>query len=37
MSWTGNVTRVGEVRKAQNILVGRQEGKRPFGRLKNRW
>jgi hypothetical protein len=29
--------RVGEVRGAYNILVGRPEGRRPLGRQRRRW
>jgi hypothetical protein len=31
------VARIGEVRGAYNILVGRPEGKRPLGRPRHRW
>jgi hypothetical protein len=37
MRWAGNVARMGEVRSAYNILVGRPEGRRPLGRPKRRW
>jgi hypothetical protein len=37
MSWAGHVARMGEVRGAYNILVGRPEGRRPLGRLRLRW
>jgi hypothetical protein len=30
--WVGHVARMGEVRGAYNILVGRPEGRRPLGR-----
>jgi hypothetical protein len=30
MRWTGHVARMGEVRGAYNILVGRPEGRRPL-------
>jgi hypothetical protein len=33
MRWAGHVTRKGEMRNARNILVGKTEEKRPFGRL----
>jgi hypothetical protein len=33
----GNVARMGEVRGAHNILVGRPEGRRPLGRPRRRW
>jgi hypothetical protein len=37
MRWAANVTRMGEVRSAYNILVGRPEGRRPLGRPRRRW
>jgi hypothetical protein len=37
MRWTGHVARVGEVRGAHNILVGRPEGRRSLGRPRCRW
>jgi hypothetical protein len=37
MRWAGHVERVGEVRGAYNILVGRPEGRRPLGRHRRRW
>jgi hypothetical protein len=37
MRWAGNVARMGEVRGAYNILVGRSEGRRPLGRPRRRW
>jgi hypothetical protein len=33
----GHVARVGAVRGAYNILVGRPEGRRPLGRPRRRW
>jgi hypothetical protein len=30
--WAGHVARMGEVKVAYNILVGRPEGRRPLGR-----
>jgi hypothetical protein len=36
MRWAGHVARMGEVRGAYNILVGRPEG-RPLGRPRRRW
>jgi hypothetical protein len=36
MRWAGHVARMGEVRGAYNILVGRPEG-RPLGRPRCRW
>jgi hypothetical protein len=37
MSWVGHVARVGEMRNAYNILVGKSERKRPLGRHRHRW
>jgi hypothetical protein len=37
MRWAGHVVRMGEVRGAYNILVGRPEGRRPLGRPRHRW
>jgi hypothetical protein len=37
MRWAGHVARMGEVRGAYNILVGRPEGMRPLGRPRRRW
>jgi hypothetical protein len=37
MRWVGNVVRMGKVRGAYNILVGRPEGRRPLGRPRRRW
>jgi hypothetical protein len=37
MRWAGHVPRMGEVRGAYNILVGRPEGRRPPGRARRRW
>jgi hypothetical protein len=37
MRWAGHVLRMGEVRGAYNILVGRPEGRRPLGRPRRRW
>jgi hypothetical protein len=37
MKWAGHVARMGEVRGAYNILVGRSEGRRPLGRPRRRW
>jgi hypothetical protein len=31
------VARMGEVRDAYNVLVGRPEGRRPLGRPRRRW
>jgi hypothetical protein len=37
MRWAGHLARIGEVRSAYNILVGRREGRRPLGRSRGRW
>jgi hypothetical protein len=37
MRWAGHVVRMGEVRGAYNILVGRPEGRRPLVRPRRRW
>jgi hypothetical protein len=37
MRWAGPVARMGEVRGAYNILVGKPEGWRPLGRPRRRW
>jgi hypothetical protein len=37
MRWAGHVVRMGEVRGAYNILVGRPEGRRPLERPRRRW
>jgi hypothetical protein len=37
MRWVGHVERMGEERKVYKVLVGKTEGKRPFGRPRRRW
>jgi hypothetical protein len=37
MRWAGHVARMGEVRNAYSILVGKPEGRRPLGRPRRRW
>jgi hypothetical protein len=37
MRWAGHMARMGEVRGAYNILVGRPEGRRPLGRPRSGW
>jgi hypothetical protein len=37
MRWAGHVARMGEVRGAYNILVGRPKGRGPLGRPRRRW
>jgi hypothetical protein len=34
---SGHVARIGDIRKAYNILVGKSEEKRPLGRPRGRW
>jgi len=35
--WAGHVERMGEGRGAYKVLVGKPEGKRPFGIPKRKW
>jgi hypothetical protein len=37
MRWAGHVARIGEMRNAYRILVGKPEGKRPLGRPRRWW
>jgi hypothetical protein len=37
MRWAGHVARMGVVRSAYSILVGKPEGRRPLGRPRSRW
>jgi hypothetical protein len=37
MRWAGHVTRMWERRGVYRVLVGKPEGKRPFGRRRRRW
>jgi hypothetical protein len=37
MRWVGHVAHMGEERNLHKVLVGKPEGKRPLGRLRNRW
>jgi hypothetical protein len=37
MRWKRHVARMGKMRNAYNILVGKPEGKRPLGRPRRRW
>jgi hypothetical protein len=37
MSWTRHVARMGEVRRAANILIENPQEKRPLGKPRNRW
>jgi hypothetical protein len=36
MRWAGHLARMGEIRNAYNILVGKPEGKRTLGRCRRR-
>ena len=35
--WAGHVMRMGEKRGIYRVLVGKPEGKRPYGRPRHRW
>jgi hypothetical protein len=35
--WAGHVARMGEGRNLYRVLVGKPEGRRPFGRPRRRW
>jgi hypothetical protein len=37
MRWAGHVARMGEMRTAYRILMGKPEGRRPLGRPRRRW
>jgi hypothetical protein len=37
MRWVGDVTRIGDIRNAYKILVGKTEDKRPLGKPRRRW
>ena len=37
MRWAGHVARMGERRGVYRVLVGKPEGKSPFGRPSRRW
>jgi hypothetical protein len=37
MIWAGHVARMGEMRNARRIFVGKPEGKRPLERPRYRW
>ena len=37
MRWAGHVARMEERRGVHMVLVGKPEGKRPFGRPRRRW
>jgi hypothetical protein len=37
IKWAGHVARMGGMRNAYKILLGKPEGKRPLGRPRSRW
>jgi hypothetical protein len=37
MRWEGHVRQKAEIINTYTILVGKREGKRPFGRPRRRW
>jgi len=37
MRWAGHVAHMGEERGVYRVLVGKQVGRRPLGRLRHRW
>jgi hypothetical protein len=37
MRWEEQVARIGEMKNAYDIFVGKPEGKRPLGRPRCRW
>jgi hypothetical protein len=37
MRWAGHVARMGEMRNAYRLLVGKPERRRPLGRPRHRW
>jgi hypothetical protein len=37
MRWAGHAARIGAMRNANRLLVGKSEGKRPLGRPRRRW
>jgi hypothetical protein len=37
MRWAGHMARMGERKGVYGVLVGRPEGKRPFGRRRHKW
>jgi hypothetical protein len=37
MRWAGHVVRMGEMRSAYSVLVGKPERKRPLGRPNHKW
>jgi hypothetical protein len=37
LGWAGHIARMGKMRNAYKLLVGKPEGKRPFGRPRRIW
>jgi hypothetical protein len=37
LRWAGHVARIWEIGGAYRVLVGKPEGRRPFGRPRRRW
>jgi hypothetical protein len=37
MTWAGHVAHLREIRSTYKILIGKPEGKRPFGRPRRSW
>jgi len=37
MGWAGHVARMGAIRSAYKILVGKSEGRKPHGRPRRKW
>jgi len=37
MRWAGHVARMGDIRIAHSILIGKPKGRRPLGRSRRRW
>jgi len=37
MRWVAYLARTREIRNAENILIGRPEGKTPLGKIRRRW
>jgi hypothetical protein len=35
--WAGHIARMGAIRSAYKIFVGKREEKRPLGRTRRRW
>jgi hypothetical protein len=37
MRWAGHLARMGDERKLRRVLMGKPEGKIPFGRQRGQW